>query len=713
MFRNMSAAVLCAAATTSVHAADQDTRHIETATTLPSVLVEDQAVDADSVSSSATRTETPLQQTPQSVQVISRSLIDDQQAVTLSEALRNASAVNTNASFSTPAFETTRIRGFAAEQFVDGFTQFYNGGDRESLINIDRIEVLKGANAVLYGGGAGSPVGGIVQLITKQPEADASRTVGVKLGSNAFLQPFFDVNQPLAKQLQLRATGEYTHAETNIDVIKQQRYNINPAIRYQISDKTQIMAQARSSRWEQQEYQGLPATGTITGDFRIRPSLFIGNSLIPDSRSENDSLTLTFEHAVTDHWQTAIKARVGRTEFAERAQSIYEPTTFDFTANRPIPGTSTWGLGNLFLTQEQKERSGVAESRYRINTEHTRHTVLIGADFSRLEDVGFLTFADTGTVVDLRDPVFSAAYQEPPKSALTTIQDGDITNETRGVFVQLQSTIGDHTHLLLGLRQARVSVDYTEATLEAFGLPTRQVARQTRYLPRVGLVQDLSDSIALFANYSEGLRGQPFAVFAPGVRPSPAESDSQEAGMKFRIGDRVSGQLAAFEINRSKVVVGFPGEPIGEQRSRGVDGDVTIRLKSAWELLVSYAHLDTEFTRAASAGVEAGNSVNGVPDDAARVWLSHDFSVHEITGLNAGVGLSWQSSVYIDNANQFRADGFTTLDAAVQYQRGNLSMGLTVKNLSGRDYFQYYEYFGGRVRPDDGTPVYVSLAYNL
>ncbi|NBV76525.1 MAG: TonB-dependent siderophore receptor, partial [Methylococcaceae bacterium] len=179
---------------------------------------------------SATKTDTPIKQIPQSIQVIKRSLIDDQQSLNVSESLKNVSGVVTNTSVLSPTFDQTRIRGFKAEQLVDGFTQYYNPGDRESTVNIDSIEVLKGTNGILYSGGSGSPVGGVVNINSKLPKAFDFVEAGFKIGTYSYYQPYVDLNKVLNKNALFRFTGEYTNAGNYVHNIDTQRYNLNPSL---------------------------------------------------------------------------------------------------------------------------------------------------------------------------------------------------------------------------------------------------------------------------------------------------------------------------------------------------------------------------------------------------------------------------------------------------------------------------------------------------
>ncbi|NOT65386.1 MAG: TonB-dependent siderophore receptor [Methylotenera sp.] len=657
-------------------------------------------------SSSATRTDTPIRQIPQSMQVIPRQLIDDQQNITVGETLKNVSGVVTNDEFSSPAFETTRIRGFAAEQLVDGFSQYYNSGDRESLVNIDKIEVLKGANAILYSGGAGTPVGGVVNINSKLPQAKAFGELGMKVGTDSFVQPFFDVNQPLTENMLFRVTGEYTKAKNNIDVIDQRRYNINPSLTFTNNKDTIFTLQGKASRWSQQEYQGLPAVGTLTGAFKIKSDLFIGNKDIPDSTSKFNGLWASLDHKFNDTWSFNAKARYSESKFDEKAQLLSQ--------NTPDIPPSIWMLSDTNMFQTQKEQSVLLNTTAKFDLGATKNTVIVGADYTEVKDKGtmntdaFLVFFGFAppNLVDISNPVFATAYVNPPTSAFTSLTDAVIKNTTYGAYVQLQSTIYDRFHLLAALRQAHVGVNYDELTSA-----TSTKTDKNKLLARIGGVFDVNDSFSVFANYAEGMRGQSFSIFAPNVKPAPAESRSKEIGVKFDVNSELTGQAALFHIDRTNVAVGFPATPTGEQRSRGFDTDITWRPNNTWSLLANYAHTNAKFTNNASATILAGNPVQGIPKNAARLWANYSFQQDALKGLSAGLGVNWQSGVYVLDSTQYKTESYHTVDASLAYKTDRFNLGLTVKNLTNQDYYQYYNYFGGRVRPDAGTSAYLSASF--
>jgi iron complex outermembrane receptor protein len=672
-----------------------------------------------SSSISATRTPTPLNEIPQSVSVLTGKLLADQQPVSIAESLRNVSGVVINNTRLTPAFDNTRIRGFAAEQFVDGFTQYYNPGDRDSLASIDRIEVLKGTNGLLYGGGSGSAVGGIINIVSKAPEATQSRTVGLRVGSNGFRQASVDINQPASDTVRLRLTGEYTESGSDVDVVELRRYNVTPALVLTNGSTTALTARYRASRWEGQDYQGLPATGTVFGDVPIRPATFVGPQDIDDSYSDFNSLHVVLDQALGKTWALSLQGRYARSDFEERAQ-IIAGEGFDFGADLPVVGppplAQSLGLGqlpfarfNALLYQQQEEHSLVGFATGRLDWRAVTSTVVAGADYSRFDDEGFinaLLVADA-PFVDLADPDWSAPYVEPGPGVV----DNVVGNTVRGAYLQWQATVGGHLHLLAGLRRGTVVVEYS-------GPDNSDRTAETRWLPRLGVVVDVLPGIAAFAGFSRGMRGQPFADFV--TTPKPEESSQAEAGVKLDVGGRLTGQFAAFTIERENVAVptpnpeedgGFGSIPEGQQSSRGFEGELIWQARDGLTLLGSYSYVSTSYDDDLFAFVTGrGQGLPGIPRHSGRLWANYEFAAGSLDGLRVGAGIYAQDEVLVSLRNAFYADPYVTIDATATYAWQAFTVDLAVKNVAGAEYFERLNYLGGRVAPAAERSVYLGVA---
>ncbi|MDD1619987.1 MAG: TonB-dependent receptor [Methylococcaceae bacterium] len=653
----------------------------------------------------ATKTDTPIMETPQSIQVINRALMDDQQNLTISESLRNVSGVVPLSTLFTPATQGILIRGFAAEQVIDGFTQNYNPGDRDSTINVERLEVLKGTNGMLYSGGSGSPAGGLISVVSKLPQAKAFGEAGFKIGSYNFYQPFADINQPLNDNVLFRITGEYTNSGSHIDNIDTQRYNINPTLTFTDNADTHFTVQGKVSRWKQPEYQGLPATGTLAGNFRIRRETFTGNYDMPDSHADFDGVWGTLDHKFNETWSINLKARYAASSFNEKAQVLFGSD--GILGDTPFFRPATWALVDTHLYQQQEELSFLGNATAKFDVGPTKNTVLIGADHSDFEDQAFTDMnmnMMTLPMVDLRNAAFSAAFVDPGPGIINQ----RMLNTTYGGYGQWQSTLFERLHLLGGVRIGTVAIDYLRS-----GSGTT-VTDKTEWLPRVGGVIDIVDGLSVFADYSEGMRGQTYKRFIG--TPQPESSKQAEAGLKINFASQLTGQLAVYQIDRSNVAVPSSANrllsaPDGKQRSRGFEADLNWQATEALSLLATYAYTDARYVNnPASTGVLAGYRLARVPENSGRLWADYRFQQDMLRGFSIGGGVYVQSDAHISSNNQYKTPGFHSFDAALAYETKRYKVATSIKNLTDEQYFEPYAYLDGHVTPVAGTSVFATVS---
>ncbi|WP_311274073.1 TonB-dependent receptor plug domain-containing protein [Methylobacterium sp. WCS2018Hpa-22] len=272
---------------------------------------------------SATKTGTPIQETPQSVQVIIRDLIEDQQSLTVSETLRNVSGVTGPNPVAFNQFYTL-VRGFPAETYVDGLSTFFQPGARDLLNNVERIEVLKGPTGILYAGGS-APIGGIINLVSKLPVFATFTEIGVTAGSRGFVSPYFDINRPLTEDgtVLFRMTGQFQRDVPSIDLVETRSLALNPTVTFTNNAGTSLTLQGFYSRRTQPDYTGLPAVGTVdTSAFSIRRSLFPSSTTVPDTSSEFYGVTARLDHAFNDVWSTFTTVRFSRSILSQPDQFV-------------------------------------------------------------------------------------------------------------------------------------------------------------------------------------------------------------------------------------------------------------------------------------------------------------------------------------------------------------------------------------------------------
>ncbi|WP_419766841.1 TonB-dependent siderophore receptor [Arcobacter sp.] len=631
---------------------------------------------------SATKTRTPLKQIPKSIQVINSEIMNDQQVQSVSEALHNSSGIVTNNPLTTSGWDGTLVRGFAAEQLQDGTSLVYNTGDRESTINIERIEVLKGPNAILYGGNSGTPVGGSVNLISKLPEPISFSQLGITIGSNNLIKPSFDINQPIAELVLLRVTGEYTKTKSQNDVIERNNYNINPTVKLKIDDDTTVIFQGKTSRWKGQDYQGLPAVGTIAGDFKIDKDLFVGEKNLPDSKTSLDSIATNVEHRFNDIWSVNTKLYAANSEFDERLQLNL--------GNEPMFG-STFMLLNTRMYQEQQARSLSAD----VKAEFSMNTKLVfGAEMSSLNDKGFMDNMNMSSGVqsiDLLNPIYSIPYKDEKRG----IWSGEVRNRTSSIYAQIQQNLFDKLHLLIGTKLSKVVVDFEDT----YGGDNK--TDKTKLLLQGGFAYDINDNITLFTSYSEGMKAPGWSNYEKS--PKPMESKQYEAGIKFDTNSQLSGSLAVFKIERKNISVANPATnglttiPNGEEESKGIELDLLWQPTTNFSLLSNYTNTHASYTKNASSKIFAGNKLGGVPNHSARIWANYKFNQLALKGFSVGAGIYAQSSTQLDGENKYKIPSYYTYDAKIGYKHKSYETSFVVKNLTDKDYYERLDYYGGRV----------------
>lgn len=658
---------------------------------------------------SSTKTATPLERIPQSIQVVPRSVIEDQTSISVDETVRNVSNVQSfnDLNIGNTDMAGAKIRGLKAEVWLDGMVVNYNTGDKDAFANVERIEVLKGPSAILYGGGSGAPAGGAINIISKLPTDKAGGEFGVTLGSHSFARPWFDINQPLTANgtVLFRITGEYTSADSYVDVLEQDRYSINPTLTFTNKTDTTLTIQARKSRFEQQAYPGLPAVGTVAGGFRIDPDLFAGHPGIPRSFTEVEGVTVTFDHRVDDVWSFNVKSRWSRSGFDQKSQG---PTS-------GIPdgffGPTNFQLVDVDMVQKQQEFSVNPNLQARFEAGPTRNVLLLGADYSRSTDRGRMDtnfggyFTGLLPELDVLNPVFTTPYADPdPTSPLFfPFFIFDTVYKTKGVYGQLQTTLYDRIHLLGGVRWANLDVEYQE---DALLVPQTFTVDESKVLPRAGVVVEIFNGLSVYASYSEGMR---WAGFNQALDVKPEFHESREAGIKFKLANQLSGTIAVFDIDRSNIptVVGGFVAALTDQRSRGFETDLIWQPNRNWQVLANYGYANAEIASGAAAGLKLVE----VPAHSGRVWVNYNFDPDVLKGWSVGAGIYAASSQFVDFGNVFETDGYFTVDARVGYENERFRASLNVKNLTGEDYFVPYAWFGGQVAPGAERAVYGTLAY--
>ncbi|WP_271606999.1 TonB-dependent siderophore receptor [Bradyrhizobium sp. CCBAU 11434] len=638
-------------------------------------------------SASATKTDTLIERIPQAVAVIPRAVLDDQQPLGQMDALRNISAV-TPMSANTFIGYAYKVRGFPADRYVDGLPNYYDGGDNTSLVNTERIEVLKGPAGILYQGGIG-PVGGIINTVSKLPIETRFAEIGFTAGGYQLGNAWFDVNQPLTNggTALFRITGEFEKSGDFVDVIEHRRYALNPTLLFNDHDGTRLTIQGSFSSRSFQNYTGLPGAGTVDRSlFTIPPTLFPDRADLGRSWTTYNGLTVHLDHEFNAVWSANATTRVSEMRLDQFGHFLGTDT--------PLFG-STFPFLSFHLPVDTREVASNANAVAKFAIGPTRNTVLFGADSDRVadkirDDVGF------AGLVDFANPVFPA-YTPPTTPAFNS----DNLYVNSGLTAQWQSDIYERLHLLAGVRLANVYIHGTDTVAGS-----DFVTNAWKPLPRVGAVVDLVKGVSAFADYSQGYRGVPF--FNAAGAPKPEEAEQTEAGLKLALPSGFAGTLAWFTNTRRNVMNLLPGSPflatqVGEQRAEGFDADLTWQPLAGLSILASYAHVKAIVIQ--DQLYAPGTVLERVPRDSGRLWVNYKVQDGWLRNIAVGAGLYAASSQAVALDNIYFTPRYVTFDGKIAYETDHGTIGVTGKNLADHRYFVPYASGSGYIMPAEGRTV--------
>ncbi|WP_295925667.1 TonB-dependent siderophore receptor [uncultured Xanthomonas sp.] len=654
-----------------------------------------------SETNSATRTDTPLIEVPQSVQVINRTLLQEQDRRTLGDALVNVSGVTPTRSDEN-LFIPPIVRGFPAEVYLDGLPLFAGNQqayDPTGMVGIASIAVLKGPSATLYGGGLGTPLGGVINIESERPDpATTSGYVAMRAGSFSTWNPSADINVPLSSSVTARIAGEYQSNESWIDKVHGKRWSLQPSLLFQLDADTELLLQGQFNRREALEYSGLPADAALAGilDRDGFPGSPTGQPL-----TSNDTRmgTATLRHAFSDRVKLTATARYYRGKVDESGSFVYPG----------LAGTATmspaYDVFPITMVTRAREATLDANLSARIDMLGGTHTLLGGINYDRTRFYSgmglFVSDSPSGTI-NLADPDYNLRYTaQLPVNSYT-----DDRFETFAGYVQDQATYG-RLHLTGALRLTSLRF------VENSNIGVANDKTYSHVSPHLGATFDVAPGVALFAGYATAFRA-PFG-FIGLAAPKPETSSNVEGGLKLSLpGTGLSGSVALFRQTHDEVAVSDPDNAgyyiqSGRQRARGVELDMVWEPNPAFSLLANYAHTDTR-----DAGTAPGDRIARVPENSGRLAARYRLVNGTAKGLAFGAGLTAFSSRELTLPNTFAVPGYAVIDAQASYDIGRFTLGLSLINLAGRKVWDPYSYMGYPVvAPNQPRSAYVTLKVRL
>ena len=659
----------------AVHAQSQSTLEIP-ATSVTSA--KEQESYKASESKSAMKIDAPLRDIPQTVNVVPESVIKDQGAQSMEEVLKNVPGVGL--SNGDGQRDQITIRGFSAigDQFIDGMRD--DALYFRDLSNIERVEVIKGPAAVLYGRGSS---GGLINSVSKKPSFDPKQEVGVSFDSEGKRRTQFDAGSadPQGDKA-FRVTGAYEDSDTFRDDGYIDRKAIAPSAYFRLSDDLELNVGATYLYDKRLIDFGIPARGDRPVDVDSDKRFGSGDADQDYARSEVFSFTASLDYRINDDLTLTNATRYYRYDL-DRNNTLADSSASRFVTasngellvklNRGNVARDEYGLFNQTDLKQQLQLAGM------------QHNLLYGVEVG-YQDKYQRVFSQNNVA---QVPVYRDALVAVPEHASTLSSKGTNFQETAGFYVQDMIELTSQWKALLGVRYDIFGQEYDDDRAANVDLDRTDKT----WSPRAGLVFQPDQVQSYYVSVSRSYQpsGEVFALSTAAQHLEPEETTNYELGAKWDLLDnRLSVTAAIFRLERTNIKAVDPTTNLtvlaGEQRTDGFEATFSGQLTDKWQVYGGYAYLDAEITEspAKTNGVaNEGQTPTLTPQNTANLWV-----VRSLTpGWRVGAGANYVDERFTSLDNKVVMPSYTTYDAALFYAEPQWDMALRLKNVFDKDYY--------------------------
>lgn len=620
---------------------------------------------------SATKIDAPLRDIPQTVNVVSHELIRDQGARSLQDVLRNVPGVGL--SHGDGQRDQVTIRGFSAiaDQFIDGMRD--DALYFRDLSNIDRVEVLKGPAAVLYGRGSS---GGLINRITKKPDVDLTQVTG-QVGSWNQRRAEFDVGRnPAGGSVSFRVTGAVERADSYRSQQFLDRESLAPTLGLRISADTQVLLQAEQASDRRITDFGIPA---FRGrPVNVSPSTYYGAANARDvdyTQTDVTSLGATLTHRIDANWsfRNAVRGYEYRLDRNNTLVGSVDEAAQTASLNRSNVRRHETGFFNQSELVQKTQLAGM------------EHQILYGLEIGHQRKDQYFVSQNNVATVSLFNPVLPVlpflVSGTPSTNNLGVFQ-------VAGVYLQDLLTITRHWKALAGVRYDQ----FEQETRERRPGLSNLSRTDRNWSPRVGLVYQPTQTQSYYASYSKSYQpsAETFPLAASNAQLAPEATTNQEVGTKLDLfGGLATATASLFRLERTNIKATDPATntliPVGVQRTDGVEVTFAGELPQRWHISAGYAYLDARVTD--SVAVDAGQQVQGkratlTPRHSANLWLVKAIG----TGFGVGGGVTYVDDRAANPGNTVTLPQYVVFDAVAYWRQRSYDLQLNVYNLFDREY---------------------------
>ena len=699
---------------------------------------EKEAVDLDTVrvrgerldtyqterSTSATKTDTALQDVPQAITVVTEQQMRDQAVQGMADAVRYVPGIGITQGEGNRDGLVFRGNSSTADFFVDGMrddVQYYR-----DTYNIERIEAFKGPNAMIFG--RGSP-GGLLNRVTKTADGREALDVGLQFGSWQKRRATADYAHPFSDAFAFRVTGVYEDSEGFRDGYALKRQGINPTAAIQAGEKTLITLGYEYFRDERTADRGIPSYANAFNGTRFPVATdretFFGDPEASQGDVEVNAFSALIEHDFGDG--TVLRNRTRVADYDKYYGNV-------FPGNVNTAGT-TVALSAYKQDTDRKNLSNQTDLIFSASTGSIEHKFMTGVELGRQETdnlrrSGRFTLGAgspcligstaSSCVVPLNNPNVSPAVVYTNNSLGGS---GDARNsgvaKVAAVYAQDQIEFSPQWSAIVGLRYDQFDVDFTDLRTGASARNRALLSSDKLWSPRVGVVFKPVDNLSLYASYGVTYlprSGEQLGSLAFNSQSRDAEEfENTEIGAKWELRPGLTAEAAAFRLNRSNAAIVDPNDSTrlillagDSQRVDGVELSLAGNLTDKWQVIGSYAWLDARTVRTIGT-TPAGRVLPQTPETSFGLWNRYDFTDR----WGVALGASYRSESFASISNAVTLKSYVRYDGAVYYKFDErFSAQLNIENLFDKIYYPS-AHSDSNISPGAPRAAYVTLNFKF
>ncbi|SIQ17574.1 iron complex outermembrane recepter protein [Chryseobacterium sp. RU37D] len=675
----------------------------------------------------STKSNLTVMETPQPIAIVTHEIIEQQQAKQLSDVIKNVNGIY-----------LTSARGGSQDSFGGrGFTFgndniFKNGAKVNSGVfpevsGLERVEVLKGANAMLYGNVG---PGGIVNLITKKPRFEFGGAVGFSAGSWNSYKPTVDIYGPLSKNIAFRINGAYEYAESFRDLVQSKKNYFNPSFAFNLSEKTQLIVEGDYLYHTFTPDFGIGSvTDNSTGVSRLATEIGRNQFLGTDwqyQTNQQATADVILNHQFNNSWSlNAVASYQNYTKdyfSTERVQWGYTSPNMNASWKRPV--------GRTYNEQNYTSLQINLNGEFKIG--NVNHKILIGTDgdFGQADAYTFKISVTTLGNFLLNDP--STWTNDDPMPTAEKTYRRRIPTRRVGVYVQDLAELTKSLKLLAGVRFSYLTNG--ESSDKIF-LPNNFIAATSAktedhaFSPKVGLIYNPNENLSIFATYTNSFVPNAGFDFDNNSALKPSTVDQYEVGVKKNLwNNAIAVNLTAYQINNNNTYTTPINNPTGDStrkvyagavRSRGVELDITGNPLTNLSLIGGVSYNNSVYTKTPDNGFVEDQRLVRTPAVTANASAFYTFT-NFAKGLKFGVTAFYtgdRKAGWNDVKGQTQAtrmidvDGFVTVDLSAGYEWKKFIIQGKVGNLFGVVNYNVHENYS--VNPITPRNYYFTLTYKL